>query len=69
MKIGNRLRDVLMKQSETLMLSPTKGLYMGEIYTFKAVTEEEFEGVRMELLKLIDKKSWAEELFKKLFKR
>lgn len=69
MKIKNRLRDLLLRQPETLMLSREKAIYDGETYTFNPVTAEEIEFMRMDLLKIIDNKSWAKTLFEKIFKK
>jgi hypothetical protein len=41
MKIGNRLRDLLLKENETLMINKSSAEYYGEKYTFKPVSKSE----------------------------
>lgn len=43
MKIGNNLRNLVMRQSQTYMLSRSKAEYLGEIYTFNPVTSDEVQ--------------------------
>jgi hypothetical protein len=41
MKIGNFLRDRLLEQNETVVLTPTEAVYFDEHYTYEAVTKKE----------------------------
>lgn len=66
MKIDKRLRNLLMKQSETLMLSRTKCSYMDEVYEFDELTADEIEVWRLKIMKLIDKPSFWTTILKKL---
>ena len=40
-RIGNRLRDLLMRDEHTYMFDKTHCDYFGELYIFEAVTDEE----------------------------
>ena len=40
-KINNKLRDLLLEQTQTLLLSQTKATYYNEIYTFNRLTKKE----------------------------
>lgn len=65
-KIDKNLRNLVMKQAETLMLSRTHCVYMGETYHFDEVTPDEIEEQCMKLLGIINKKSWAKIVLEKL---
>jgi hypothetical protein len=66
MKINKSLRNLIMKQSECLMLSGTSCVYQGTEYTFEKVSSVEVEELRMKILKELDKEAWADVLLKRL---
>ena len=41
MRLGNNLRNLLLKQQQTFSISQTSCNYMGEKYTYNQVTDEE----------------------------
>lgn len=67
MKIGNRLRDLLMRQSETYMLDNKHAQYFDETYSFKPVTEKEFLAQADHIRKLLVERNWAKDTIKRLF--
>lgn len=40
-KIGKQLRDLLMRNEKTSMINARECEYLGEVYTFEAVTKKE----------------------------
>lgn len=67
MKIGNRLRDLLMRQSETYMVDSRNAIYFDEKYSFKEVTEDEFLAQADHIRKLLVERDWAKDTIKRLF--
>lgn len=53
MKIGKNLRDLLLSREQTYAISSTKCDFMGEIYTYTAVTDEERQEIINHLIELI----------------
>lgn len=68
MKIGKNLRNLVMRQSETYMISPRQCIYITEKYEFEPVTRDEFLAAGDAILKLLDERSWVKRLMDRLFK-
>lgn len=68
MRIDNNLRNLIMRQPETVMLSRTRCDYFGYIYTFMGVTDDEIDAQIMALLRIVNKKSWAAAVLDRLRK-
>ena len=66
MKVDKTIRNLLQRQSETLMLSRTKCSYRDSVYEFEENTAEEVEAIRMNLIKQLDKKTFIGMLLDKL---
>lgn len=66
MRIGNNLRDLLMGQEETVMLSRTKCDYLGEKYHFNRVTWDDQIKRIVLIAKFVNQKSWLQKLFDKI---
>lgn len=68
LKIGKMLRNLLIQQEQTAMLSRTKASYFGETYTFDAVTREEWDEMVFRALRFLDTKRWYQAVIDRLFK-
>jgi len=62
MRVNKDLRDLLLRQAETYVLSPRWCIYRGIKYTYTQVTHEESLELIYKTQKLLDKKSWAKKI-------
>lgn len=67
MRIGKQLRNLVMREAETVMLSRTSCIYLGEKYTFSPVTKDELVAHVDGLAKALDDRTWSKRLIDRLF--
>ena len=67
MKINKELRNLIMRQPGTVMISTKSCKYLGKKYIFAPVTKEEVYESIGGLLKILYKRPWAENLMYRLF--
>ncbi len=64
--IDKTLRNLLLSQEATLVLSPGKCSYRGNVYVYEPFTIDEIEAKRLELLRLVNKKEFFIAILDKL---
>lgn len=64
--IDKTLRNLLLTQEATLILSPGKCSYRGNIYVYEPFTIDEIEAKRLELLRFVNKKEFFIAILDKL---
>lgn len=64
--IDKTLRNLLLTQEATLILSPGKCSYRGNVYIYEPFTIDEIEAKRLELLRFVNKKEFFIAILDKL---
>lgn len=67
MKVDKNIRNLLLGEDETHMVSASACIYLGQKYTFDPINDTEREEMRLNLVKLINKKSWAKIILTNIF--
>jgi len=62
-KIGKKLRDLVLRREETYVIKPGKCNYCGEIYYYDPFTDKEIREMTKILLERISPKPWFSNIF------
>lgn len=60
--IGKLLRNLLIRQPETIMLARNKCIYFSEVYTFQPLTDDECQTFVLEVQKIVSPPTFIEKL-------